>query len=56
MEPNEISLPFVNGDFSTTALSLNFGATVSHKLFANGLVQWDDQSESLQANIRVDWR
>lgn len=51
-----MSLPVANGDFSTTVLSLNIGAAVSRKLFANGLVQWNDQSESLQANIRVDWR
>ena len=28
---------------------------VSRKLFANALVQWDDVSNSLQSNIRVDW-
>ncbi len=55
MERNDITLPVANGDFSTTLLSLNIGAAVSRKLFANALVQWDDQSESLQANIRVNW-
>ena len=28
---------------------------VSRKLFAGALVQWDNLSKELQANIRVDW-
>ncbi len=52
---NNVSLPVSNGDFSTTVLDLNVGAAVSRKLFANALVQWDDQSKTLQSNIRVDW-
>lgn len=30
-------------------------AAASRKLFASGLIQYDDVSETLQSNIRVDW-
>jgi len=52
---NEISLPLENGDFSTTVLGLTVKAAVNRKLFANALIQYDDVSETLQANVRVDW-
>jgi hypothetical protein len=52
---NDISLPVADGDFSTNVLVVDVGTAVSRKLFANALVQWDDVSETLQANIRVDW-
>ncbi len=52
---NDISLPVPNGDFSTTILGLNIGAAASRKLFANGLIQWDNESKTLQGNIRIDW-
>ena len=52
---NDVSLPVEDGDFSTTLVSLDIQGAVSRKLFANALVQWDDVSNSLQANIRVDW-
>lgn len=50
-----VSLPVPDGDFTATLLAFDIGAAVSRKLFANALVQWDDLSKELQANIRVDW-
>ena len=55
VDRNEISLPLTNGNFSTTVLGLTVKAAVNRKLFANALVQYDDVSETIQANIRVDW-
>lgn len=52
---NQIDLPVPDGNFSTTILSLDVLGAVSRNLFANALVQWDDVSKVLQANIRIDW-
>ncbi len=52
---NEVSLPVADGDFTTTLFALNVQGAVSRKLFAGALVQWDNLSKELQANIRVDW-
>ena len=52
---NEISLPLDNGNFSTTVMGMTVKAAVNRKLFANALIQYDDVSETLQANVRVDW-
>ena len=52
---NEVSLPVADGDFTTTLVALNVQGAVSRKLFAGVLVQWDNLSKELQANIRVDW-
>ena len=52
---NGVSLPVDNGDFSTHLVSANIQGAVSRKLFANALVQWDNRSRELQANIRIDW-
>ena len=52
---NEVSLPVPDGDFTTTLVALNIQGAVSRKLFAGALVQWDNLSKELQANIRVDW-
>ena len=52
---NDIDLPVPDGEFSTTVTSLNILAAMSRILFANALVQWDDVSRELQANIRIDW-
>jgi hypothetical protein len=51
----EISLPVENGEFGTTILSLEMLGAMSRKLFANALIQYDDVSETVQANIRIDW-
>ncbi len=52
---NDISLPVEDGDFTTNVVSLDVGTAVSRSLFANALVQWDDISETFQANVRVNW-
>jgi hypothetical protein len=51
----EIDLPVESGEFETTILGLNVLSALNRKLFANALVQFDDESETLQANIRIDW-
>ena len=55
VDKNEISLPIENGDFSTTILGLNVLGAVSRALFANALIQYDTDSETLQSNIRINW-
>ena len=44
-----------NGDFTTTLIAVDLVGAVSRKLFAAALVQWDNLSHELQANIRIDW-
>jgi len=55
VERSDIELPVEDGDFQTTVLSLDVLGAISRDLFANALVQWDDVSKELQANIRIDW-
>ncbi len=55
LDHNDVSFPVPGGDFTTNVLSLDVLAAASRKLFANALVQWDDVSNTLQANVRVDW-
>ena len=52
---NIISLPVENGDFSTTILGLNILTAINRKIFADGLIQYDNESKKLQANLRIDW-
>ena len=52
---NDVDLPVTDGEFSTTILGLDVLGALSRTLFANALVQWDDVSKTLLANIRVDW-
>ncbi len=52
---NNVSLPVLEGDFSTTLLSTRLEAALNRKLFAYALLQWDDVSNEFQANVRVDW-
>ena len=52
---NRVSLPVADGDFTTTLLAVDLVGAVSRKLFAGALVQWDNLSKELQANIRIDW-
>lgn len=52
---NDVSFPGAGGDFNTTLVSTRLEAAVSRRLFAYALVQWDDVSDQLQSNIRVDW-
>jgi hypothetical protein len=51
----EIDLPVENGKFQTTILGLDVLGAVSRKLFANALIQYDNVSEEVEANIRIDW-
>ena len=52
---NDISLPVDNGDFTTNLFSMSVLAAVSRSLFANALIQYDDVSNEIQANVRVNW-
>ena len=52
---NNISLPVEDGDFATSLLSMTILAAVSRSLFANALIQYDDVSNQVQANVRVNW-
>ena len=52
---NDVTLPVADGEFRTTVLGLDVLGAVSRKLFANALVQYDDVSENLRANVRIDW-
>lgn len=51
----QINIPVEDGKFSADIFSLNVLGALSRKIFANALVQWDNISEELQANIRIDW-
>ncbi len=50
-----IDLPIDNGAFDATTLSVSVLGAVSRKLFAKALIQYDNFSRDVQANIRVDW-
>ncbi len=50
-----IDLPIENGAFSATALSLSTLAALNRRLFAKALVQYDNLSRDVQANVRFDW-
>ena len=52
---NDISLPVEDGDFTTSLFNLTILAAVSRSLFANALVQYDDVSNQVQANVRINW-
>ena len=52
---NDISLPVEDGDFATSVFSMTILAAVSRSLFANALVQYDDVSNEIQANVRINW-
>ncbi len=50
-----IDLPIDHGQFDATTLTLSVLGAVSRKLFAKALIQYDNFSRDLLANIRVDW-
>ena len=50
-----IDIPVRNGRFSATTMSFSMLGAASRKLFAKVLVQFDNFTRDLQANIRVDW-
>ena len=52
---NVIRLPVVNGDFSTTILGANILTAINRKIFAEALIQYDNDSKKLQANLRINW-
>tara|TARA_R110000868_G_scaffold378658_3_gene644176 strand:+ start:34071 stop:36281 length:2211 start_codon:yes stop_codon:yes gene_type:complete len=50
-----IDLPITNGDFEATTASVSILGAFSKKLFTRTLIQYDNFSRDLRANIRVDW-
>ncbi|MDE2653381.1 MAG: DUF5916 domain-containing protein [Gemmatimonadota bacterium] len=52
---NDVSLPADEGDFTTRLVSVSILGAASRALFANALVQYDDVSNVVQANVRIDW-
>ena len=52
---NDVSLPVGDGDFTTRLVGVTVLGAVSRSLFANALIQYDDVSNVLQANVRINW-
>ncbi len=52
---NDINLPVEDGDFATQLFGITILGAVSRSLFANALVQYDDVSNMVQANVRINW-
>ena len=52
---NDVSLPVAGGDFATRLFGMTVLGAVNRSLFANALIQWDDVSDLIRANVRVDW-
>ncbi len=52
---NVIDLPITNGKFDATTASIVLQAAKNRKLFANALIQYDNFSKDVQANIRINW-
>lgn len=50
-----IDLPIANGEFEATTVSLSILGALNKKLFARSLIQYDNFSRNINANIRVDW-
>src|SRR5690606_35764316 len=50
-----IDLPITNGEFEATTGSISILGAVNKKLFTRSLIQYDNFSKDLRANIRVDW-
>ncbi len=50
-----IDLPIANGEFTATTISTSLLGGLNRKLFAKALIQYDNFSRDIQANIRVDW-
>jgi len=55
LRQSRIDLPIANGEFSATTASVDILASVSRKLFAKALIQYDNFSRDINANIRIDW-
>ena len=52
---SRIDLPVENGRFDATTVSVELLGAVNRKIFATALVQYDNFTRDLQANIRVNW-
>ena len=50
-----IDLPVANGEFHATTVSMSILGAFSRKLFTKTLIQYDNFSRNIQANLRVDW-
>ena len=50
-----IDLPVDNGAFTATTVTLSALGAINRSLFARSLVQYDNISRDLQANVRVNW-
>lgn len=50
-----IDLPVANGEFDATTLSLSVLGALNRKLFAKALIQYDNFTRDVQANIRINW-
>jgi|TARA_R100000388_G_scaffold95027_1_gene85760 hypothetical protein len=50
-----IDLNIPNGEFEATTVSSDFSIAVNRDLFAKALIQYDNFSRDIQANIRVNW-
>ena len=50
-----IDLPTAGGEFSATSVSLSILSAINRDLFARSLIQYDNFSRDIQANIRVNW-
>ena len=50
-----VSLPIANGDFSATTVSTSILGAINRSLFAKALIQYDNFSRDVQANVRIDW-
>jgi hypothetical protein len=50
-----IDLPVNNGEFDATTVSMSVLGAFSRKLFTKTLIQYDNFSRDIQANLRVDW-
>ncbi|MEZ4700472.1 MAG: DUF5916 domain-containing protein [Rhodothermales bacterium] len=55
LEHSIIDLPIDNGAFEATTVSLSILGALNRKLFARALIQYDNFSRDLQANIRINW-
>jgi hypothetical protein len=52
---NSVSLPVANGDFTTNVVELSVKGAANRRLFADLLLQYDDVSERVQTNLRLNW-
>ncbi len=52
---SKINLPEANGKFDATTISTSILGALNKNLFAKALIQYDNFTRDLQANIRVDW-